>query len=141
MINTYIMPPQPSSFEHSALEADIARLAEEIQKHKEAPETKNLSEQEILRHAIKEFPAPQAPVPSAGNDDSGQSGGFLPSYAEDAPAETKLELEYLIDIAFHGGIARAVGEARNAPAFVQDALHDALAGKLYPILREKGILK
>ena len=30
---------------------------------------------------------------------------------------------------------------QKSPYFVQDALHDALAGKLYPELRRRGVVK
>ncbi len=135
------MPDQSfQSFEHAALEADIKVLAEEIMKHREAPEGKNLAEKELLKQAIVSLPqaapegqAPQPPPPSVKSP--------LPAYAQNAPAEVKLEIEYLLDIAFHHGIAKADAEARKSPAYVVDAFHDALAGRLYPELQRRGLLK
>ena len=69
------------------------------------------------------------------------SSGPLPQYAESAPAETKLEVEYLLDVAFHQGIVKATSEAMKSNPFVLDAFHDALVGKLYPELQKRGILK
>ena len=53
----------------------------------------------------------------------------------------KLEIEYLCDMALRKGIATAMSESEKSPYFVQDAFHDALAGKLYPELQKRGIVK
>ena len=71
----------------------------------------------------------------------GQAASPLPAYAQNAPAEIKLEIEYLPDLAFQKGIATAMKESAKSPYFVQDAFHDALAGKLYPELQKRGVLK
>jgi hypothetical protein len=133
------MPDQLSqNFEHKALEADIKVLAAEIRKHIERPETKNMGGEEILKQAIRSFPvsAPTPKVPVAQTNASP-----LPEYAQSAPAEVKLEIEYLLDMAFHHGLAKADALARKSPPFVLDAFHDALAGKLYPEFQRRGILK
>lgn len=131
------MPEEPK-FEHTALEADMKQLAQEIQKHRESPELKGVGEKELLKQAIKTLPpqvgTPPPPPPPA-------SSGPLPQYASDLPPEIKLEIEYLLDEAFHKGIAAAEAEARKSSAFILDAFHDALAGKLYPELQKRGILK
>lgn len=136
------MLDQPSpSFEHEALEADIKALAQEIQRQRERPESKNLSEKELLSQAIRGLPpaAPPAQPPAPPKQPPSQSP--LPAYAQNAPAEVKLEIEYLIDLAFHQGVAKATAEAKKSPNFVLDAFHDALAGKLYPEFKKRGILK
>lgn len=147
------MPDQQStsSFEH-ALEADIARLADEIKNQRERPDMQNAAEQELVKEAIRAFPhleksptgvpvppAPRQPAqPSAANANE-QSP--LPDYAQGAPAEVKLEIEYLLDVALRQGLGKALSESQKSPYFVQDALHDALAGKLYPELRRRGVVK
>jgi hypothetical protein len=65
----------------------------------------------------------------------------LPDYAQNAPAEVKLEIEYLMDVALRQGLGKALSEAQKSPYFVQDALHDALAGRLYPELQKRGVVK
>ena len=132
------MPDQPQ-FEHEALEADIKSLAEEIQKHKELPENRGVGGQELLRRAIQSLPPIKTPPPVKTDEPSRKNP--LPDYAQNAPAEVKLEIEYLLDLAFHQGLGKAAAEARKSPDFVQDAFHDALAGKLYPELQKRGILK
>jgi len=134
------MPDQISpNFEHEALEADIKILAQEVARQREAPENVVLGEKELLKQAIKSMPPPspaqgqQVPPPPRKSP--------IPDYAQNAPAEVKLEIEYLLDLAFHHGIAKAVAEAKKSPAFVLDAFHDALAGKLYPEMQKRGILK
>ncbi|MDO8664199.1 MAG: hypothetical protein Q7K44_01460 [Candidatus Liptonbacteria bacterium] len=126
-----------SDFKLEALEADMKRLAEEIQKHRENPETRSLGGQEVVKRSIQSIitPPPSPPVPQKAQD------GALPAYAVGAPAETKLEIEYLVDIAFQHGLDKANAEAMKSSPFVMDAFHDALAAKLYPELQRRGILK
>lgn len=127
-----------------ALEQDIERLSVEVQNYRDKPEMKDASEQELLKEAIRAFPkientnnASQANVAQPQSSNS----SFLPNYAEDAPVETKLEIEYLIDCVFKDGLQKALKEANNSPFFVQDAFHDALVKRLYPELKKRGIVK
>jgi hypothetical protein len=69
------------------------------------------------------------------------SNSPLPAYAQSAPPEIRLEIEYLLDIALHKGISAALQESAKSPYFVQDAFHDALAGRLYPELQKRGLMK
>ena len=126
-------------FEHEALEADIKSLAQEIKKQKELGENKEMKGEELLRKAIQALP----PVKNAATQTPAKNkkNSPLPAYADDAPAAVRLEIEYLLDLAFHKGIAKAAAEASKSPDFVQDAFHDSLAGRLYPELQRRGILK
>ena len=128
----------------SALEADIERLSAEIKSHREYPEMQGASSQEILKKSIQSM----GPLTSSPRSDSGQAGQAtdvfqnpLPDYAANAPAETKLEIEHLLEKAFREGIVKANAEASKSNAFVLDAFHDALVGKLYPELKRRGILE
>jgi len=133
------MPDQaPSSFEHAALDADIKRLAAEVQRHRERPELKGASDQELLKQAIRSLP-PVAPTGTSGV--TAPNSNPLPNYAQSASAEMKLEVEYLLDVALHHGIAKANEEARKSNPFVLDAFHDTLVGKLYPELQKRGVVK
>lgn len=138
------MSDQISSYE-SALEADMERLAEQIRSGHEQPETRTASGQEIVKEALRVFPqSPNhaQPTSSPSADSSTQpSHGPLPAYAESASPEMKLEIEYLLDMALRQGIGKALHESKKSPYFVQDAFHDALAGKLYPELKKRGVLK
>jgi len=143
------MPDQIPSFE-SALEADVQQLATEVANQRERPEMKNAAEAELIREAIRAFPSAekgqQAAPPAAAPAQDGASGGNvlqnpLPAYAANAPAEVKLEIEFLLETAFRDGIGKALSESKKSPYFVQDAFHDALAGKLYPELQKRGIVK
>lgn len=125
------------SFEHTALEADIKRLAAEVQAHREKFEAQRLSDQEILRKSVQSF----GDVQPASAVQAQPSDSPLPDYAKDAPAEAKLEIEYLLDLAFHHGIDKANNEAKKSSPFIMDAFHDALVTKLYPELQKRGIVK
>jgi hypothetical protein len=135
------MATEQSSFE-AALEADLRELAQEIKNQRERPEMQNAGEKEIIKEAIRAFPQSEkhpAPVPPSGAGSSTASP--LPAYAQTAPAEVRLEIEYLLDIALRQGLGKALGEAQKAPYFVVDAFRDALAGRLYPELQKRGIVK
>ncbi len=127
-----------SEFKHEALEADMQHLAAEIQKFRERPELREASGEEMLKKSI------QSLSPAQLQDEAKQgepSAGPLPSYTKAVSAETKLEIEYLLDLAFHKGISTANAEAAKSSPFVLDAFHDALVGKLYPELQRRGIVK
>lgn len=131
-------------FEHAALEADMKLLAAEIGNHRDRPETKDIPERELLKEAIRAFPrleknAPAAPAPVSQSSSSAKSA--LPDYAKGAAPEVRLEIEYLLDLTLHQGLGKALAEADKSPYFVRDAFHDSLAGKLYPELQKRGIIK
>jgi len=137
----------PLSFEHS-LEADMKTLAAEIHRAQEMKDVKNREGMDVVREAIRAFPkldhgsenGVPVPTPAIG---SGQqfSNSPLPAYAQTAAPEVRLEIEYLLDIALHKGIGAALSESAKSPYFVQDAFHDALAGRLYPELQKRGVVK
>lgn len=140
------MPDEVSAnFEH-AVEMDIRRLAEEVERHKEIRGVESPGDRELVKRAIQSAlheddaasSAAPTPPPSA---NATVIQNPLPDYAASAPAETKLEIEYLLELAFKKGIFHASREARHSSAFVRDAFHDALAGKLYPILKERGTIQ
>ena len=141
------MADQNSTFEHAAFEDDMKRLAAEIGNHRDRPEVKNLPERELVKEAIRVFPrfektapsAPVVPVPIPQAPTGSRSP--LPDYAKDAAPEVKLEIEYLLDCALYQGLGKALAEADKSPYFVRDAFHDALAGKLYPELQKRGVIK
>lgn len=140
---------QTAPFEKS-LEADIRQLATEIRNQQERPEMKDAAGQELVKEAIRAFPETRtrrevstaaevggAAASSAADD----SASPLPAYAQGAPAEVKLEIEYLVDVALKEGIGAALDKSQKSPAFVQDAFHDALAGRLYSELQKRGMVK
>ena len=102
------------------------------------------------KEAIRAFPNLK---PSIGGDGAGPTAvaapqgatsgtrNPLPDYAQKRRPEVKLEIEYLLDLALQHGIGKAISESEKSPYFVQDAFHDSLAGKLYPELQKRGIVK
>ncbi len=121
----------------------MQKLAAEIKSQQEHPEMKDRSGKELVKEAIRAFPNLEKGPDAAGRSGAGASAtpGPLPAYAADAPAEVKLEIEYLLDLALREGLAKAFSASKKSPYFVQDAFHDALAGRLYPELQKRGILK
>ena len=118
-----------------ALETDMDRLAGEIMKHKENPEMAGAGDREIVRQAIRSI----GPMPSV-QPAPAQPSPYLPNYVANAPPATKLEIEYLVEMAFKEGIAKANAAALKSNPFVLDAFHDVLVGKLYPELQKRKIV-
>jgi hypothetical protein len=110
-------------------------------------DAKNAEGLDAVKEAIRAFPQLGHEVP----DDNGIpvspangqsfSNSPLPAYAQSAAPEIRLEIEYLLDIALHKGIGIALSESAKSPYFVQDAFHDALAGRLYLELQKRGLMK
>ncbi|MDE2018956.1 MAG: hypothetical protein KGJ13_01265 [Patescibacteria group bacterium] len=135
---------QPQSFEQR-LESDMHQLAEQVAAQRERPEMKGMREQELLKEAIRAFPGvPRPPqelkAQTLPQSPSAAAMSPLPAYAQSASPETKLEIEHLIEVAFSKGVVEAFAEAEKSSYFVEDALVDALAGKLYPILQAKKLI-
>ena len=138
---------QPT-FERGALEADMKLLVAEIKSQRERPGMQDASGRQILKEALLVFPnfeKGDGSTEMAANSGTSAASAInpaspLPAYAQAAPAEVKLEIEYLIDMALRKGIGTAFSEAAKSSAFVQDAFHDALAGRLYPELKKEGIM-
>jgi hypothetical protein len=142
----YYIKMDSSSFEH-ALEADMKTLAAEIHRTQEMKDAKNAEGLDAVKEALRAFPQLDrsaledngVPAPTAVAQ--AFSNSPLPAYAQSAPPEIRLEIEYLLDIALHKGISAALQESAKSPYFVQDAFHDALAGRLYPELQKRGLMK
>jgi len=116
----------------------LRRLTLEIQRQEKLPENRNLEGGALLKKSLESMLSPR--LEEASEEIPSQKSP-LPDYVETSGAETKLEIEYFLDLAFHQGLDRAVREVRKSSPFVLDAFHDALAGKLYPELKKRGILK
>src|SRR5882724_3146890 len=113
------MPEELPQFSDSALEADIERLGKEIREQRNRPESRGMGEKEIVKQSLRAF----ASLPVVPFGDVGQKSS-LSSDLDDAPPETRLEVESLIDLAFHGGLEKANKEATKSSPFVLDAFHD-----------------
>lgn len=124
------------NFEKSLPGEDIAKIAEAAKLHAETPEGKEMPGEDIAKKAIQTAAGnlpPSMPQPGTMN--------VLTDYAAAAPEEVKQKIEGLLQIAASKGLAQATAEATKSSPFILDSFHDALAAKLYPYLKEKGILK
>ncbi len=126
------------NFEKSLPSADVAKIAEAAKLHAETPEGKGMKGEDITKKAIQTAAEAVPPVSAAG---SGQSLNVLTDYAAAAPEEVKQKIESLLQVAANKGLMAATDEAKKSSPFILDSFHDALAAKLYPYLKEKGIIK
>lgn len=128
---------EETNFEKPLPQTDVEKIVEAAKLHAETPEGKEMKGEELAKKAIQT--AAQA-VPSV-SPQSGKSLHVLTDYASAAPEEVKEKIEKLLEVAANKGLSVASDEAKKSSPFILDAFHDALAGKLYPYLKEKGILK
>ncbi len=133
------MPDQPEI--QPIIEQDLHAISAEIARNREKPENKLLSGHELVRNSVKSYTAPVAP-PAGGPAPASQTNNdsVLPAYAQSASAETKQEVEHLLSLAFREGVLSAATQAAKSSPYVLDIFHDALAGKLYPELKKRGLV-
>ena len=138
---------------HATLENEIRALAAEIRAGSGAtmtPEAARDAVKAAIGERIKhvDFSAPvgaanvAAPAAGASTASTGTSdtSTVLPKYAQSLPKEQQLRAEQLADMALHEGLAPAVAEAKKSDPIILDVLHDTLAGKLYNVMKERGLL-
>jgi hypothetical protein len=128
----------PFSLER-ALESDIKKLEAEVRAVKNSAEHKEMRPREAAKESLRAF-IPQSVPQQANTSKASDAGGFLPVYMQDEPAGRRLEVERLIEVSLRDGFAKAFAEAAKSGAFMVDALHDALATKIYPELQKRGLL-
>lgn len=126
-------------FEHSALERDIQELSREVKEAGSAERAKDIIKTSVARKIYgpgvipKPSASPMPPSPSLGSP--------LPNYAQDLPAEVKLRVENLLDLAWHKGLNAAVREVKKGDPLTMDLFHDAITEKLYSEFKARGLLK
>src|SRR3989344_594865 len=125
------MDQKVNQFEQT-LSRYMARLSEEVRGIMDRSEFKGADHKEVVKQALRPF----LPQNSAKTDDD--SGSFLPKYMKKQPPEVQLELDRLLSMALRDGFRKAFIEADKGGAFMTDALHDALAVKIYPELKKWG---
>ncbi len=120
-------------------ETDEKLLTEAAKAHAETPEGKELKGEELMKKAI------QTVAQIGGGDDTGvkvsPAQDPLADYAKSAPPDVQAKVESLLQVAAKEGLSKAVSKAAKDSPYVLDAFHDSLAAKLYPYLKEKGLLK
>ncbi len=125
--------------EKPVLESDEVKLLEAARLHAESPKGKELSGEELALKAVQTVSGQTTSAVGAPLDSVATNP--LTGYAENESQDIKEKIEDLLQIAAKDGIVKAAGEAAKTSPFVLDAFHDALAAKLYPYLKEKGLLK
>ncbi|MBI2406441.1 MAG: hypothetical protein HYV25_02560 [Candidatus Harrisonbacteria bacterium] len=133
---------EPQFDEHAILEADMKRLAVEVERQKE------MESREVIKAAlgakIKETERPAAPTETPTQAPTRMSS-VLPAYSDEMTPELKLAVEKLVDVAWHKGVDAAVSDAKalakqKGGAALLDMFHDALTGKLHEEMGRRGLL-
>ncbi len=126
------------------LEADLTRLGQEVQARKERQEGGAVEEKNIVKESLKtmaEGSEASQSTPQVSDNLSSKDEDYLPAYLSNASGgeEMKRAVEHLLELTLEKGIQKAVAVARRANPFIEDAFHDALADKLIPELKKRGI--
>lgn len=127
-------------FNHNILERDIERLNKEIAEKRSLPEHKNLSERELIKKTLPPISRQNFNQKTQSADQTTTEKTFLPDYMKNLPAETKLQVEQLIDLTIHQGIEKVIKRAQRASPFILDAFHDALTDKLHEELKKRKLI-
>jgi hypothetical protein len=135
------VPEINPKIEHTVLEKDIERLTVEIRAEKQPERVKEALKEAMARKIYPEK-IEEAPIKEKGGEAPPAGGSsVLPGYLQSSSKEIKLQVEKLLDFAWHHGIDSAVKEARKFGPFILDAFHDALTDKLYEEFQKRGIIK
>ena len=134
------------------LEAEIAHLAQQLEEKKKllagSQETKE--DHEVVREYVtKEVYGPQSPVNDDDDDDQPVAATPVPmpkpkkvkDYLDSLDRESAAQVNNLISLVSEKGFTAAITEAKNGEPFILDAFHDALVGKLYHELKDRGLVK
>jgi hypothetical protein len=124
---------------HAELEQEIQRLAAEI-KGKSPAVGREVVQSALREHIAQVVNFPVQQQPSTSSTQTTQASSVLPAYAAQTPKEYQLLVEQLADLALHKGVAAAVAAARGKDPIILDMLHDAMAGKLYNLMHERGLI-
>jgi len=132
------MEPQQPKIEIPLPDSDV----EKVERHLESRlslESLDAHAEKAVRESIKAAgePTKQKEHPEAGEP----ALDVLPDYTDKYSEEAKTKIENLLQIAADKGLDEANRQAEDEPPYILDAFHDALAEKLLPYLKQKGIIK
>ncbi|MDP2695889.1 MAG: hypothetical protein Q8O87_01395 [bacterium] len=128
-------PVKSFEFSHESLEKDMERLAGEVQERAAAESP--TAHKEAIKSTVGEQIKKMAPVAPDPNE---HQSSTVPNYLQAADNSTKLQVEQLIELAWHKGLPAAIKEAKKAGPLYVDALHDALTDKLYDEFKRRKLL-
>lgn len=130
------MEPQQPKIEIPLPEVDVQKIGEHLNERAVSEKIESHTK-ETVRQSIQTVsvaPVPQA-VPARGDLD------VLPDYTKNYSEADKLTIENILQVAADKGLDSANKMAEDKPPYILDAFHDALAEKLLPYLKQKGIIK
>ena len=130
------MEPQEPKIEIPLPNVDVQKIGERLNERAVA-EKIDLHTKETVRESIQtisSMPASQSQSINADLD-------ILPDYTKNYSPEDKQVIENLLQAAADKCLNVANGLAKGEAPYILDAFHDALAEKLLPYLKQKGIIK
>lgn len=139
--------PEQVPFKEDVFERNIAAIGERVAVEREEKRVSSEEPEAVLRVALKNLGV--ASVPAAADEPESavshispyphRDADLLPAYVEGNNAEAR-EIEWLVDMALHHDVRKALRIARRRDPFVEDAFHDALVDKILPELKKRGMI-
>ncbi len=130
------MEPQEPKLEIPLPSPDVQKIGEHLDK-RTVDENIASHTQEAVRQSIQAVSASLDKTPSVVQSNL----DVLPEYTKNYSGEDKKKIEDLLQIAADAGLDAANRKAESEQPYILDAFHDALAEKLLPYLKQKGIIK
>lgn len=132
-------------FNINKLEADIERLSHDVNLKKNSPESKGMTEREIIKQAlypkVQNYTQTQATSRQTNNGDIEKiEEEIFPDYLKKSSEEIRLKIEELVDLTFRKGIDEAAIQAGKFGPFIVDAYHDVITDKLYEELKVRKLI-
>lgn len=120
---------QPAS--HEVLEKEIQELRKEVESYRARVPDERAAVHRVVGERVQQEKRMAGVHPSA----------IVPHYITLNHPELRLQVEQLIDRAWHQGLSHTLKEARKSGMIILDAFHDALTDKLYDEFQKRGLFK
>ena len=127
--------------EGTNIEAEIAALSAQIEAKRAQLEQERgsaVESHEVLHHVVGEkvYGEPRPIVPLHATHTSTSTTSYLDGLD---PADIE-KINILIDMIPKQGIKKTIEQAKNEPAYILDAFHDALVDKLHDELKKQKLI-
>jgi len=128
------------------LEQEIATLSQQIEAKRaelERERGSTVESHEALHHVAGEKISQQIPTfkaPSPRLVRLGRKSQTTKSYLDDLDPADIEKVNALIDLIPKQGIKKTIEQAKNEPAYILDAFHDALIDRLHDELKQRNLI-
>ena|SRR3989344_7565596 len=127
--------------EGANIEAEIAALSQQIEAKRaqlESERGSRVEAGEALHHVVSDLTGHVPANPASPKATQGKPSGT--SYLDDLDPADAEKVNALIDLIPKLGLAKTIAQAKEQPAYILDAFHDALVDKLRDELKRQKLI-